>query len=188
MYSSAARREYARPQTISRTGLTVLRNRVSLWLSLLDIEHKKSRVSILAPAAAESGAQNRSGVQRERFAIPRDFKLVIVAKTDDVIVAALGNGPRNGIEMVYGKTFARALQFADFSVQMKVWIPGGLSGYPEQIRVVIAEYEVNVAGKPPGQFVNDERRAKIAATNHLVAMLHGGKRNLKFPEVVVDIR
>jgi hypothetical protein len=168
--------------------VTVSRNCVSLWMPLFNIEHKKSRIGILPLPAAEPGAQDRSRVQRERFAVSRNLEVVIVAKADHVIASALGNGPSDGIEMVYSKTFARTLQLADFSVQMKIGVAGVLSGYAEQIRIVIAEYEVNVAGKPLGPFVNDERRAEIAAADHLVAMLHGGERNIKFPEIVMDIR
>lgn len=130
-------------------------------------------VSVDGDKGRSSGesAEDFAGVDESGFAGLGDFELVVVAKADDIITAGLGKDPADVVVVSQTKATAVDGNFCHFAVELYMRKGAAVLRDAEEIAVVIAKDDVNVAQVVLAEFVDNKGRAKVAATEESVGML-----------------
>src|SRR5436853_6725775 len=95
---------------------------------------------------------------------------MVVPETDHIVTTRMGNRLSYVVEMVHSEASVMKFQLAEFAMQMQVRVLACFYRDPKQVGIVVAEYDVNLSLETIREFVNDERRAEVAAADEGVAI------------------
>ena len=116
-------------------------------------------------------AEDFAGIDEKCFAGWGDFELVVVAEADDIVAAGLGKDSSNVIIVSQTKAAAVDGNFRHFAVELYMRKGAAVLCDAKEIAVVVAKDDVDGTGVVLAEFVDDERRAEVAAAKERVGML-----------------
>lgn len=116
-------------------------------------------------------AKDFAGVDEKGFVDLGDFELVVVAETDNIIAAGLGKDSANVVVVSQTKAAAVDGNFRHFAAEVHMRKGAAVLRDAEEIAVVVAKDDVDVAGVVLAEFVDNKRRAEVAAAEESVGML-----------------
>lgn len=134
---------------------------------------RRAGVSVNSDKGRSSGeaAEDFAGIDEKGFTGLGDFELMVVAEADDIIAAGLGKAPANVVVVSQTKEAAVDGNFRHFAVELYMRKGAAVLCDAKEIAVVVVKDDVDGTGVVLAEFVDDERRAEVAATNESVGML-----------------
>lgn len=137
--------------------------------------------------SSSEAAEDFAGVDEKGFVGLGDFELVVVAKADNIIAAGLGKDPANVVVVSQTKAAAVNGNCRHFAVELHMRKGAAVLGNAEEIAVVVAKDDVDVAGVVLAEFVDDKGGAKVAATKERAGMLKSFQCPAERADIVVNI-
>lgn len=121
--------------------------------------------------SSSEAAEDFAGVDEKGFVGLGDFKLVVVSETDDIIAAGLGKDPANVVVVSQTKAAAVDGNCRHFAVEVNMRKGAAVLRDAEEVAIVVAKDDVDVAGVVLAEFVDDKGGAEVTATKERVGML-----------------
>ena len=130
-------------------------------------------VSVNSDKGRSSGeaAEDFAGIDEKGFTGLGDFELVVVAKANDIIAAGFGKDPANVVVVSQTKAAVIDGDFRHFTVEVNMGKGAAVLRDAEEVAVVVAKDDVNVASVVLAEFVDDEGGAEVTAAEERVGML-----------------
>lgn len=133
-------------------------------------------------------AEDFAGIDEKGFAGLRDFELVVVAKADDIVAAGLGEDPADVVVVSQTKAASVNGNCRHFAVELNMRKGAAVLCDAEEIAVVVAKDDVDVAEVVLAEFVDNKGRTKVAATEESVGMLELFQCPAEGADIVVNVR
>lgn len=130
-------------------------------------------VSVDGDKGRSSGesAEDFAGIDEKNLADLGDFELMVVAKADNIVAAGFGKDPANVVVVSQTKAAVVNGNCRHFAVKVNMRKGAAVLRDAEEVAVVVAKDEVDVAGVVLAEFVDNKRRAEVAATKERAGML-----------------